>query len=307
MSELAIRDHRAPTPTTLTNEQLKFIASTEFVPVGLRGNLPAILACVATGRELGIGDMISLRSIHIIDGKPTMSAELMVQLVRKRGHSITGEVSDGSATVVGTRADNGDAMTVTWTTDMAARAGLLGKGNWKKYPEAMLWARAASQLCRMLFADCFAGATYTTEELGAEDTMGNGAPFVDAAADTPFAIDAVPFEASTGDPMAAQQPHTDAVVVPQAEQRVEPASPVDEKDWRPQLNYLVGTLRTAGHITTEALWKAMRPEDEGNWPVDIDGGLHWSDLRETLTVEEAATLTARLRKLEQKIAKAANA
>ncbi len=157
--------------TVLTNEQLKFIANTEFVPKGLRGNLPAILACVATGRAIGIDDMTSIRSIHIIDGKPTFAAELMVMLVRRRGHSIVGEVGPDTATVTGKRADNGDEMNVTWTLEMAKRAGLTGKGNWKSYPEAMLWARAVSQLCRMLFADCFAGATHTPEELG-EDSAG---------------------------------------------------------------------------------------------------------------------------------------
>jgi hypothetical protein len=153
----------------LTSDQLKFISNTEFVPAGLRGNMPAILACVTTGRELGLGDMTALRSIHIIDGKATFSAELMVQLVRQAGHSITGDVTAESAKVVGKRADNGDTMTVEWTLTMAERVGLLSKSNWKKYPEAMLWARAVSQLCRMLFADCFAGASYTPDELGAGD------------------------------------------------------------------------------------------------------------------------------------------
>ena len=162
--EIAVRE--APRQMVqLSNEQLQYIANTEFVPAGLRGNLPAILACVATGRALGLPDMVALRAIHVIDGKATYSAELMVQLVRRAGHSIVGEVGEGSATVSGVRRDNGDEMTVTWTLAMAERAGLLGKQNWKKYPEAMLWARAASQLCRMLFADCFAGATYTPEEL----------------------------------------------------------------------------------------------------------------------------------------------
>jgi len=75
--------------------------------------------------------------------------------------------------VTGKRSDNGDEMSVTWTLEMAERAGLLNKQNWKKYPEAMLWARAASQLCRMLFADCFAGATYTPEEIGADEITGD--------------------------------------------------------------------------------------------------------------------------------------
>jgi hypothetical protein len=98
----------------------------------------------------------------------------MVARVRQEGHSVTGEVTEGTAIVRGKRKDNGDEMTSTWTLAMADRAGLLGKGNWKKYPEAMLWARAASQLCRMLFSDCLAGATYTAEELGAEHTDEHG-------------------------------------------------------------------------------------------------------------------------------------
>lgn len=170
-------------PVALTSDQLNFISRTEFVPAALRGNLPAILACVSTGRELGIGDMASLRSIHIVDGKATFSAELMVQLVRKAGHSITFKASGDSCTVYGKRADNGDEGEFEWTMQMAERAGLLAKkgDSWKKYPEAMLWARAVSQLCRMLFADCFVGGTYTPEELGADDVTADelmGEPIV---------------------------------------------------------------------------------------------------------------------------------
>jgi len=190
------------TLNVMTTEQLRYISETEFVPRGLRGNLPAILACVATGRAIGIDDMTAIRSIHIIDGKPTFAAELMVMLVRRRGHSITGDVGDGVATVTGTRADNGDVMTSTWTMAMAQRAGLAGKGNWKSYPEAMLWARAVSQLCRMLFADCFAGATHTPEELG---------------------------EDSAGEPKADEvSPHAEDSVSQDAVSAAEPASPADD-------------------------------------------------------------------------------
>ena len=169
---LAVREQRALSNdfgATMSGAQLKFIANTDFIPSGLRGNLPAIGACVATGRALGLADMTALRSIHIIDGKASFSAELMVSLVRKDGHSIVGEVGPDSAKVTGKRADNQDTMSVEFTLKQAENAGLLGKASWKKYPEAMLWARAVSQLCRMLFADCFAGASYTPEELGAGD------------------------------------------------------------------------------------------------------------------------------------------
>ncbi len=165
----ALELRERPAVVSLTSDQLNFISRTEFVPKGLRGNLPAILACVSTGRELGLGDMTSLRSIHIVDGKATFSAELMVQLVRKAKHHITFKASGESCIVYGKRADNGDDGEFEWTLEMAKRAGLLSKDNWKNYPESMLWARAVSQLCRMLFADCFAGASYTPEELGAGD------------------------------------------------------------------------------------------------------------------------------------------
>lgn len=165
---LALRETGSQ-PVALTSDQLQFISRTEFVPKALRGNLPAILACVSTGREMGIGDMQALRSIHIIDGKPSFSAELMVARVRAAEHSITFKASADSCTVYGKRGDNGDTGEFEYTLEMAKRAGLLGKDNWKKYPEAMLWARAVSQLCRMLFADCLAGVSYTPEELGAGD------------------------------------------------------------------------------------------------------------------------------------------
>ena len=195
-TELAIQ---TPQTVRLSADQLRYISRTEFVPKGMRGNLPAILACVATGRELGIGDMVALKSIHIIDGKASYSAELMVQLVRARGHSISGEVTDGSAVLKGTRADNGDSMTCEWTIQMAERAGLTGKQNWKRYPEAMLWARAVSQLCRMLFADCFAGKTYVPEEI--ED-----ADILDDVSEPEPQAEAVPLEQPVSDAVRGEQP-----------------------------------------------------------------------------------------------------
>jgi hypothetical protein len=269
-TDLDIR-HEPREMAVLTNEQLQFIASTEFVPPGLRGNLPAILACVATGRALGIADMSALRSIHIIDGKATFSAELMVQLVRRAGHSITGEVTDGSASVTGTRADNGDTMTATWTLQMAERAGLLGKSNWKKYPEAMLWARAASQLCRMLFADCFAGATYTPEELEAEPSAGDQG--TGQAADVPAVS-------------SPTSPLVDAT---------SPAGPLMTAAQKKKANTLIGKLRDQKRLNTADLYYAVGISNPEPFRGD-DGELHWSTLRDRLTKAEATSLIDLLEK-----------
>jgi hypothetical protein len=273
MSEIAVREEPQQQMTTLSQAQLNFIASTEFVPPGLRGNLPAIMACVATGRALGIADMTALRSIHIIDGKATFSAELMVQLVRKQGHSIVGEVDDGSATVTGRRRDNGDEMTVTWTLGMAERAGLLGKGNWRKYPEAMLWARAASQLCRMLFADCFAGATYTPEELGAGDVSADE-----------LIEDSGPEPSAGGEPVAADAPVGER---PSGPEHV-PATAAQKK----KADVLVGTLRDRLLITTGEVYAIAG--------VDAPDDPHWSPLRDMLSKEQMRVLIDELERFEEK-------
>lgn len=274
----------------LTNEQLQFIAGTEFVPPGLRGNLPAILACVATGRALGIADMSALRSIHIIDGKATFSAELMVQLVRRAGHSIIGEVTDGAATVTGKRADNGDEMKSTWTLAMAERAGLLNKSNWKKYPEAMLWARAASQLCRMLFADCFAGATYTDEEL--EGTAS-----------------AEPFDHKNGEVVleSSQMTELPGETFEDVFDESHKSGDRPSENQIKKLNVLVGQLRESGRLHTEHLYQAvgkMRDVDPDDLAqampgaVDDEGVLHYGPLRDTLSKAEASNLIDRLSKLQ---------
>ncbi len=166
--ELALREE--PQAVMLTHHQLVVIANTDFVPKGLRGNVPAVLACVARGRAMGIPDMVALNGIAIIEGKATLSAELMVAIVREHGHSITGDVTPTGATVRGKRRDNGDTMSAEFNLEMAQAAGLVGKANWKKHPDDMMWARAVSKLCRRLFADCFAGGTYTPDDLGPDET-----------------------------------------------------------------------------------------------------------------------------------------
>ena len=64
-------------------------------------------------------------------------------------------------------------VSITFTKADAERAGLLGKGVWKQYPQAMLRARAISALCRVLCPDAIRGV-YTPEELGAPTVVNNG-------------------------------------------------------------------------------------------------------------------------------------
>jgi hypothetical protein len=149
------------------------ISTTNFVPKGLRGKPAEIAACILTGREVGIGPMESLSKIHVIDGRPAMSAELMRSLVMRDGHEITyPTLTDDKVTAKGKRAGSDTWTEVTWTMKDAQRIGVSGRDTWKKYPRQMLSARATSELCRLLFPDALGGISYTPEELGDDEATG---------------------------------------------------------------------------------------------------------------------------------------
>ena len=123
------------TQAPVTWKTLEAISRTDFVPKALKGNTHAILACVLAGRELGMGPMEALRTIDMIDGKPHPSAEWMVGRVFDAGHVIAAvEQTAEECTVEGTRYRDGDVaatMRFTFTIDMAKRANLAAKTNWK--------------------------------------------------------------------------------------------------------------------------------------------------------------------------------
>jgi hypothetical protein len=144
------------------------IKSSPMLPAAYRGKPDSIIVCAMMGAELGWGLATAMRFIQVIEGKPTVSPEGQLALVRRAGHSVSGHSDATGATVEATRSDTGDTMTVVFTMDDARRAGLTGKDVWKKYPEAMLWARAVSMVCRRLFSDVLLGAAYTAEEIGGD-------------------------------------------------------------------------------------------------------------------------------------------
>ncbi len=136
------------------------------------GNPQAVLSTVMTGRELGLPAMASLRSIHNIDGKHSLSAALMSALVLKSGLAEYFEpvkFDDKSATFVTKRKGSRNEVTMTHTIEMARQAWSKGedawmKSGWGRNPTDMLVARATARLARMVYPDLLAGL-YTPDEL----------------------------------------------------------------------------------------------------------------------------------------------
>ena len=143
------------------------LARSDLAPKAYRGKPANIILAALAGRPFQWDPTMSMRSFHIIEGVPSMKPEIMLALIRRAGHSVTGDTSTTGATVTGRRADTGDEMSYTFAQADAQAAGLLGKAVWKQYPAAMYWARALSQVARMLFPDVVLGAGYTPEEVGA--------------------------------------------------------------------------------------------------------------------------------------------
>jgi len=151
------------------------IAQTDFVPPALRGKPEAVLACILAGHEAGVSPMQALAKIHVIEGRPAMSAELMRAIVLRAGHEIWLEESSSTKAVAcGKRAGRIRTSRVEWTMDDAKRAQLDQRQNWRKFPRAMLAARATAELCRSLFPDVLAGISYAVEELQDDPSVVDG-------------------------------------------------------------------------------------------------------------------------------------
>lgn len=144
------------------------LLKTGFLPSSIK-TPEQFIAIVLKGRELGLPPMYACNHIVVIQGKPTMSAEVMLAMIFKNcpGAKIQYlEVSGEKCSIKASRPGS-DASVFSFSMDDAKAAGLTSKENWRKYPRAMLRSRCISELARSLFPDCVAGVSYTAEELGA--------------------------------------------------------------------------------------------------------------------------------------------
>jgi hypothetical protein len=106
----------------------KVLANTELVPKPLQGKPEAIVLVGALGAELGVPFVASLSDIHVIEGRPSPSAQLRLALIRRAGHDARFvETSSTKAIIEGRRADSDRWTRVEWTIDDARRAGLLDR------------------------------------------------------------------------------------------------------------------------------------------------------------------------------------
>lgn len=171
----------APTPgfsyiTAGLQERADYIARlapSTILPVAYRGNAANAFVAAETGAALGLEPLQALASIAVINGRATLSSDLMAAVIRRAGHTLRiVENSPESVTATLIRADDKTfKFEVTWDKDKAIKAGLWGqRGPWSQYPTQMLRARAITEVARQGASEALMGMIYSPEDFGATIT-----------------------------------------------------------------------------------------------------------------------------------------
>lgn len=151
------------------SEQVRYaelISNAGMLPTAYRGKPADILLAVGLGSSMGLSPAESLMRIHVIQGRPTASAELIAANVRKAGHTLRVQGDETGARATIRRADDPDfEYESTWTLDRAKKMGLTDKDQWKKQPGTMMRWRAITEVARLACSEALYGVTYVTEEI----------------------------------------------------------------------------------------------------------------------------------------------
>lgn len=168
-TELAITNPTAAMSIGEKQQYAELLAQASLLPKQYQRNPANVLLAMELGQSLSIPPIQAINEVHVIEGKPSASANLIGGLVRRAGHVLRIRVDRDAmqATAQIIRHDDPDyTFEVTWTMDDAKRAGSTNKDNWKKYPIAMLKARAITEVAREACPEALMGIAYTPDELG---------------------------------------------------------------------------------------------------------------------------------------------
>lgn len=169
----------SPAELIVARDYAAQLADSGLLPASYRKQPANVFYAIEFGRMIAIPPMAAVLGIHVIEGKPTASAALIAALVRRAGHRIRVSGDDQSATVTIVRSDDPDyTFSATWTIQRAKNALLTGKDVWKKYPGAMLKARATTEVARDACQEVLFGLLYTPEELNVQ-VNADGEPILD--------------------------------------------------------------------------------------------------------------------------------
>lgn len=236
--------------------------------------ISAVTVAIMSGAELGLKPMVALRSFTVINGKPALYGDGLINVVRQSGkvaYLRTGcDMRDGQ--MVGwceaKRNDTHEAKRVEFSQEDAIRAGLwqteaiVTKWNkwdkkneqkpndspWWRFPQRMLAWRAAGYCLRELFGDVLGGIRdeFEAREISEYEEMRDITPRQQPTPPVPPQPPAPPVEEAQIEEATVEEAAED------------PASPPDTAAFFEELEEaLSGAMDEA---TVEEIWTGLDPE-----------------------------------------------
>jgi hypothetical protein len=166
------------TEYAVIREQAASLVKTGFLPAAIKTPEQA-LAIILTGRELGIPAMAALNTINVIQGKPTVSPQLMLALIERSGQldDIRIDSDDVEVTVMMKRKGR-TPHTEAFGWEQAKAMQLATKDNYRKQAFVMFKWRAVSACARVVFPDVILGL-YTHEEMSPDSQVNEDGEILD--------------------------------------------------------------------------------------------------------------------------------
>ena len=144
------------------------LCNTAMVPATFRGKPDDGAAAILYGAEVGLKPQQALQQVFVVHGQPAIYARTMAALLKAKGYKFsTVESTDESVTVEGV-SPRGEHESSTWTIQRAKTAGYTSNKKYQTDPQAMLYAKAVSEVARKLAPDVLLGIKYTAEDLELE-------------------------------------------------------------------------------------------------------------------------------------------
>ena len=145
------------------------LCDTDLVPAIYKGKPGNGAAAILYGAEIGLNPIQSLQQIFVVHGAPAIYARTAVALVKRHGIRVqTVASSSDSVTVSACNPETGETEVSTWDLDRASTAGYTANKKYQTDPQAMLYAKAAMEVCRKIAPDVLLGIAYAREELELE-------------------------------------------------------------------------------------------------------------------------------------------
>lgn len=125
---------------------------------------------VLAGRELGFGPIASMTGVYVIQGRISMSANLLAAAIKRTGkyNFLVKEMTDAVCKIEYRERIDGKWEVIGMSEFTLADAKRAQTKNMDKFPRNMLYARAMSNGARWYCPDVFGGPVYTPEELGSD-------------------------------------------------------------------------------------------------------------------------------------------